>query len=133
MSIPKIIHQTYHSLNFSPEIQESVDSLKSLNPEWEYRFYDDAAIEDFIGKNYYPEILGFYKKINPYYGAARADFFRYLLIYKVGGIYLDIKSSASLVLDEVVENKDKYVLAYWPNLPGEPFEGWGGMRSYCLL
>ncbi len=126
MLIPKIIHQTYHSQNFSDEILESVNSLKAMNPDWDYRFYDDAGIEGFIKKNYQPEILGFYRKINPVYGAARADFFRYLLIYKMGGVYLDIKSYSSLPLNNVVYARDRYILTYWPNLPDEPFAGWGG-------
>ena len=126
MAIPKIIHQTYHSFNFPEEIRQSVDHLRSLNPDWEYRFYDDEGIERFIETNFQPEILRFYKKINPAYGAARADFFRYLLVYKVGGVYLDIKSSTTVPLSQTLHTADRYVLTYWPNLPEDPFPGWGG-------
>ena len=126
MLIPKIIHQTYHSHDFPKEIQSSVDSLKSMNPGWDYRFYDDAGIERFLKENYQPEIIETYQKINPAYGAARADFFRYLVVYKVGGVYLDIKSYANQALDQIIHPNDRYVLTYWPNLPEDPFPGWGG-------
>ena len=47
------------------------------------------------------------------YGAARADLFRYLLMYKTGGVYLDIKSIATRSLDEVLRPDDAYILSQW--------------------
>ena len=113
-SIPKVIHQTYHSKILPPEIQENIDYLKSANPEWELRMYDDEDIINYISQHY-PELLGIYKKINPVYGAAKADFFRYLLIYNEGGVYLDIKSSLSKPLNEILTVEDRYLLCHWQN------------------
>lgn len=79
----------------------------------------------FIKAHYDPGILDVYLRINPVYGAARADFFRYLLMFRVGGVYLDIKSNASQALDRLFHASDRYILAWWPNQPGENFEGWG--------
>lgn len=125
MAIPRIIHQTYHSREFPAAIEASVKALRERNPGWEYRFYDDADIERFIRAEYEPEVYAAYSRINPAYGAARADLFRYLLIYRLGGVYLDIKSSATAPLDDIISPLDRHVLAYWPNGPGEPFAGWG--------
>lgn len=110
--IPKIIHQTYFTRTLSPEIESNIQKLKSENPDWEYRFYDDSDIKEYIAK-YFPEILSLYNKINPKYGAARADFFRYLVIYREGGVYLDIKSSLSKPLDTMLKPDDKFILAHW--------------------
>ncbi|MBX9675106.1 MAG: hypothetical protein K2V71_00660 [Methylotenera sp.] len=110
--IPKIIHQTYLTKKLSPAIEANIEKLKSQNPDWEYRFYDDDDIKEYIGK-YFPEILGIYNKIKPKYGAARADFFRYLVTYREGGVYLDIKSSVSKPLDVMLKSDDKFILAYW--------------------
>ena len=52
MAIPKIIHQTYRSKELPPEIFEIVEGFKSLNPDWEYRFYTDEDILDYIQKNF---------------------------------------------------------------------------------
>lgn len=117
-NIPKVIHQTYHNKTLPPEIQENVDYLKATNPDWELRIYDDDDIIQYITK-YYPELLAIYKKINPVYGAAKADFFRYLLIYNEGGVYLDIKSTASKPLDEILMTDDRYLLSHWQNEPGQ--------------
>jgi hypothetical protein len=50
--------------------------------------------------------------------------FRYLLLYKVGGVYLDIKSSAKFPLDSVLRPDDRFILSKWHNADGE-FEQWG--------
>ncbi len=102
-SIPKIIHQTFKTRNLPPELQENVDKLKAKNPGWEYRFYDDSDIIKFISTFYGYEILTYFERINPKYGAARADLFRYLLMYIYGGVYLDIKSTFTRPIDEVLQ------------------------------
>src|SRR5665213_1678332 len=101
MAIPRIIHQTVPDKNnMRPEFRDNVSRLQSLNKNWEHRLYDDQEIRDFIVDSYGSETIDYYERINPLYGAARADFFRYLLLYKFGGVYLDIKSTASKSLDD---------------------------------
>lgn len=117
--IPKIIHQTYKTKNLPQEIQEVVDKVKDMNPDYEYRFYDDNDCVNFIMQNYQDDSLEMYLRINPNYGSARADFFRYLLMYKVGGVYLDIKSVTTKPLNQSVTFNDEYVLTHW--YPGTPW------------
>ena len=90
--IPKIIHQTWKSDKIDKELYDIINHNLDLNPEYEYRFYTDEDMENYIKHNCSPSEYKAYKKINPKYGAARADLFRYLVIYYEGGIYLDIKS-----------------------------------------
>lgn len=111
--IPKIIHQTYPNKKISYEIKENIKELKELNPGYEYYLYDDNDVEDFIKTYYNDDILKTYYKINPDYGPARADFFRYLLMYIKGGIYLDIKSSCSISFDSIINEDDEYILSHW--------------------
>jgi len=125
-SIPRIIHQTFYERTLSPTLQANVDRLRELNPGWEYRFYDDADIAVFIQENYPPQLWDYYQRIDPCYGAARADLFRYLLMYKVGGVYLDIKSAATRPLDDVVRPDDRFLLSTW----GQEVDGWG--HHYAL-
>ena len=124
-SIPKIIHQVYFSKTLPAEIQKNVEKITALNPGWEYRFYDDADMIDFIRSNYGARILAYYNRINKKYGASRADLFRYLLMYKVGGVYIDIKGSLEKPLDQVLRSDDVYLLSRWRNAKGERYEGWG--------
>lgn len=123
--IPRILHQTYPTRALPPAFQEKVDHLRRLNPGWEHRFYDDADIERFILSAYGQDMLATYTSIAPLYGAARADLFRYLVIYHEGGVYLDIKSSAARPFDEVILPDDTFILSQWDNAPGQEHEGWG--------
>lgn len=123
--ITKIIHQTYRDKNYPKEIQDNINRLIKMNPDWEYKFYDNSDIEEFIKKNYGDIIYSYYNRIDPRYGAAKADLFRYLLIYKVGGVYLDLKSSIIKPLNSTIFDNDEYILSHWNNeQPGEFFE-WG--------
>ncbi|MEL7656657.1 MAG: glycosyltransferase [Bacillota bacterium] len=123
--IPKIIHQTYKTRNLPAELQLIVDQLKAANPEWEYRFYADDDIVRFISTVYGQQVLAYYNRINPNYGAAKADLFRYLLMYKEGGVYLDIKSSFEKPINDILKQDDQYLLCGWDNRKGEKHEGFG--------
>lgn len=112
-TIPRILHQTYHSAILPDELARNVAYLKSQNPGWEHILYDDADIEQFIATEYGPEILAVFNSISPYYGAARADLFRYLLLYKRGGVYLDIKSGLVRPLDDFLLPDEQFLLSQW--------------------
>jgi inositol phosphorylceramide mannosyltransferase catalytic subunit len=129
-SIPRVLHQTFPSRILPIAFRENVRRLRELHPNWDYRFYDDDDIVQYIRAHYGEEIFAYFMRIDPRYGAARADVFRYLLMYREGGVYLDIKSAARGPLDEVLRSDDQYVLSYWR---GSQFSGWGDypeLREY---
>ncbi|WP_113625966.1 glycosyltransferase family 32 protein [Pectobacterium peruviense] len=117
MKISKKIHQVYTKgiYDLPKEILESIEKLKEMNPGWEYFFYDERNIIEYIDKHYGKEMLSVYLNIDPKYGAAKADLFRYLLIYIEGGVYLDIKSSCSIPLDNVIKEDCEILLCSWDN------------------
>lgn len=80
------------------------------NPDWEYRLYDDAERRAFIEAHYDNRTLRLYDRISPRYGAARADFFRYSLMYSVGGVYLDVKSTVVQPLSSVISDDTPYLM-----------------------
>lgn len=113
LKIPRIIHQTYKANDLHADLRENVRVLRERNPNYEYRFYSDEDIVEFIRNNYPSDILETYQMINPEYGPARADYFRYLLMYKVGGVYLDIKSNCDKSFDEIINEEDEIILTHW--------------------
>ena len=124
--IPRILHQTFHSKNNLPkEIRENISKITKSNPDWEYRIYDDDDMINFIMMNYGPHVLNYFNRINPKYGAARADLFRYLLIYKCGGVYMDIKSTIDKPLNCVLNVDDLYLLSNWRDKEENKYSGWG--------
>ncbi|WP_179405131.1 glycosyltransferase family 32 protein [Burkholderia guangdongensis] len=122
--IPKLVHQTFRDRNLPEEIQLNIRNLTANNPGWRHFFYDDFDMFLFIRNHYGHRVLKAFNSINPLYGASRSDFFRYLLIYKVGGVYLDIKSSAARPLDSVTAGH-QYLLSYWDNGSTGTHSGWG--------
>lgn len=131
MQIPRLIHQTLPDKSDIPEaILNNIERLKTNNPGWRHNLYDDKDIHSFIRTHYGKSIHRIYAKINPIYGAARADLFRYLLIAKFGGVYLDIKSGCSQSFDHWLGSEDTLLLSNWRNGKGEAFEGWGIHPEY---
>lgn len=123
--IPRILHQTYSTRTVPDLLRESVESLRELNPSWLYRYWNDEDIIEFIKDAFGWDVLRIYLSINPQYGAARADLFRYLCVFHYGGVYLDIKSSIRDSLNKIIAVDDEYLLSYWNNAPGTRHSGYG--------
>jgi inositol phosphorylceramide mannosyltransferase catalytic subunit len=131
--IPRILHQTYASSKLPEALRLNVDELTQANPGWDHRLYDDAAIEHFIAEHYGADVLAAYRRIDPKYGAARADLFRYLAVYRLGGVYLDIKSRFTRPIDEVLAGDEQFVISRWNNAPGETYENFGMHRDLAQV
>jgi mannosyltransferase OCH1-like enzyme len=123
--IPLLLHQTFRTRELNPELKASVQAMRQGNPGWEYRFYDDADIRDYILNAYGEEFLNYFQALNPKYAAARADLFRYLLMYREGGVYLDIKSHATKPLSEVIRPTDRFLISQWRDGPDNAVAMWG--------
>jgi mannosyltransferase OCH1-like enzyme len=126
MAIPRIIHQTVDDKrSLHPRFLANISHLISSNPQWRHVLYDDGDRASFISDRYGSDALSYYNRINPTYGSAKADLFRYLAVYELGGVYLDIKSTATRPLDDVLSPNDEYLLSHWSNREGHPYKGWG--------
>lgn len=111
--IPKKIFQLVSDKKkIDKKFEKNIAYIKKLNPDWEYTLMDDADIQEYLSLHY-PEIIPYYNRINPKYGAAKADLFRYLLIYREGGVYLDLKSAMKYPLNRIIHPDDQYILSYW--------------------
>ena len=127
-TIPKVIYQVYTNPVLPPVLEENIRSIKALNPGWEHRLFRESDIEDFIRDEFGDTVLDYYYRIQPEYLVARIDLFKYLLMYKQGGVYLDIKSSAEKPLDEVLRADDVFLLSRWPTGESQ-YRGWGKHRK----
>jgi len=104
--------------------------MRKKNQEYSYEFYDDNRIEQFLSSEFDQNMLELYRKLN--IGAAKADFFRYAVLLKKGGIYLDIDSTINGRLNEFILPGDIAVISAEKNpglyvqwalifAPGHPF------------
>lgn len=125
MSIPKKIHQSARTTELAAEVRENVGLIKALHPDWDYQFYDDERCAEYIRRHFDLKMMRLYERINPVYGAARADLFRYLLMFREGGLWLDLKSSVVRRLDNSIKNSDTIIFSQWENRLGELYPGTG--------
>jgi mannosyltransferase OCH1-like enzyme len=113
--IPRVIHQT-DEMPFEQlpaEYKRNLQDIAHRNPTYEHRYYDAQGRVAFIRSKYDEAMVQTYLSIDPAYGPARADLFRYLLVYEEGGVYFDMKSGPKAPLDEVIRDTDEYLLSNW--------------------
>jgi len=104
MPIPKIVHQT-HPTCILPESSLIVrTNMMESNSEYKFLLYDDAEIDSFMKRCFAGEVYDCFSALNV--GAAKADLWRYCILYHVGGIYLDIDSRIIGSIDELIEDTD---------------------------
>jgi mannosyltransferase OCH1-like enzyme len=108
MPIPKIIYQTWKTKNLHENCLQIKKNIQDLNPEYEMILYDDDDMKQFIKQNFDEYIYNCYLKLN--IGAAKADFWRYCILYKNGGVYLDMDSIISHPLNELILEDDACII-----------------------
>jgi mannosyltransferase OCH1-like enzyme len=124
-SVPRILHMTCPSMSIPADLQANIDSLRSMNPGWLIKIHTDADIERYIHGIGNQHVQRAYQRLHPAYGAARADLFRYLVLFQEGGVYLDMKSTCEQPLDKLAGAEGGFLLAQWDNDAGERHEAWG--------
>jgi inositol phosphorylceramide mannosyltransferase catalytic subunit len=116
--IPKIIYRTHIDIEKIKPYQKVLDKTKEILPDYETKIYYNKDVKEYIKNNFSERIYNAYNSINDDFGPAKADFFRYLIIYKEGGIYLDIKSGPIKNIDNIIEKLNgKLAISNWTNLP----------------
>ena len=84
--IPKLIHQTAKTAELPECCRAMRDRLVALHPDWTYKLWTDADNLAFV-KAEFPDFLHVYVGLPK--NIMRADVIRYLLMYRLGGLYLD--------------------------------------------
>lgn len=106
--INKNIFQSWHTKKLHTSLQEKIDIFKKLNSKYIYYLYDDNDMDNFVNEHYKGEIANCYNKLNII--VAKVDFWRYLVLYKYGGVYLDMDSSIEQPLDELINDHDQAII-----------------------
>lgn len=87
LQIPRRIIQTAKHRTLTLKQRAFTANIKLLNPDFEWCFFDDADIDQFIDREF-PQ----YRAVFDGYPSQiqRLDFFRYLAVYRLGGFYFDL-------------------------------------------
>jgi hypothetical protein len=97
--IPKVIYQCYKDKNIPPIVKER---WLKLNPDFDYKFYDDNECYQFILEYYGKAYANFFKNIKD--GPIRSDFWRICILYQFGGVYADVDIEPLIPIDEIVNS-----------------------------
>ena len=87
--IPLNIYQTWYTKDLPPLMKKTVDMIIRNNPQFNHQLFDDNDCRNFIKDNFDENVLNAFDTLIP--GAYKADLWRYCVLYKNGGVYLDIK------------------------------------------
>lgn len=90
MSIPKTIWQTYKtSFEELPSYaKEAAQTWIDLNPDYEYKYMSDTEVESFILQEYGQRWRDIF--VSCPVGVMKGNIFRFLIIYRYGGVYADL-------------------------------------------
>ena len=87
MKIPRIIHQIYEDPAGPPaNLLHIAESWKEHHPDWEYRFWNRQMMHDFL-ESRCADFLPYYRAYP--FNVQRWDAIRYLILYYIGGLYVD--------------------------------------------
>ena len=133
-SPPKIIHQIWtggrqeleHFQNKLARKNKKQHFLKwtatwqTMHPTWTYFLWDLTSMHFFVS-SLYPCFLETYNHLST--DIKRTDFFRILVLFHMGGVYVDIDFEALKPMDEFIRGHDIYLAEHvhnyeageWPN------------------
>lgn len=107
--IPKNIYLIFIS-DDEKEMDElminNIENTKKLNPEYKINLFNKNDCIKFIKQNYSIRELNAFYKLNSY--AYRSDLVRYLLLYKFGGIYMDIRMVCKYSFDKIFNKNTEF-------------------------
>jgi mannosyltransferase OCH1-like enzyme len=109
-NIPKIIFRTgkYKVEDLPKEVLDLYDNEMRSNADYTLFYFDDKDVDNFVILEYGILMFDCMSKLIP--KAFQADFWRYLVLYKYGGIYLDFTMHTLVPFDEIIkDHKEVYV------------------------
>lgn len=112
-SIPKHIYRSWFTKDVDSFTKKSIDKMMALNPEYTHEIFTDEEMDFFVNVNFSKEISSAYNKLNII--VAKVDFWRYLILYKYGGVYLDIDSTIEVPLHNLIKENDDAIISFENN------------------
>jgi mannosyltransferase OCH1-like enzyme len=111
-TIPPYVYQTWHTNDIPllpPGMQDCIYKLRGQNPEFTFHLFDDDDCREFLRQYFDADVLQAYDDLVP--GAFKSDLWRYCMLYKHGGVYLDIKYACcnDFKLVSLLDGPDFYV------------------------
>lgn len=88
-SVPLVVYQSWGYRKIPYYMQQTIEANMKLNSEFDFYIFSDEDCQKFIEDNYENDVAIAFNTLKP--GAYKSDLWRYCVLYKRGGIYMDIK------------------------------------------
>jgi mannosyltransferase OCH1-like enzyme len=99
--------------NIPQKMQLVIDKNRELNPEFNFFIYSDDACRDYIRRNFEKEVVDAFDTLVP--GAYKSDLWRYCILYKEGGVYMDIKMECKVPFSRLIKQQPITLVADLPH------------------
>jgi mannosyltransferase OCH1-like enzyme len=111
--VPLNLYLTWSVKKLPAKMQENVDRMRKVNPEFNIQIFDCDERREFIKNNFPEDILTAYDTLIP--GAYKADLWRLCVLYINGGIYADIKFNCINNFKFIALTEKEHLLLDRPN------------------
>jgi hypothetical protein len=109
--IPKVIHISWKSKDIvnSNHIfpKNTIQKLIELSPNWKLELSDDQEVNQYLKDNLETSD---YNLIKTRHIVEKCDLWRLIKLYIEGGVYVDIDRLCNIALDDILDEKTKFVL-----------------------
>ena len=119
--ISKTIYQTWSTQTLPDKLEKLHNKMRLKNSSYEHIIYTDSQMNDYINANADKDIKDTYWKMK--HIVARADIWRYMILFNNGGVYLDIDSQINNSLDDLIQDNDRAIIT--PEIHENLFIQWG--------
>ena len=106
--IPRILWQTNFTDRCSLPVWLNYRRNRRLSADFEHRYVSTEARAEYMAKSAPPHVAAAYARLTD--GAAQADLWRLVTLYREGGVYLDIDASLVRPLSAIVAGHDAVYL-----------------------
>jgi hypothetical protein len=90
-------------------MKETMDKVLKENPQFDHYLFSHKSCEKFIEDNFSKSVLKAFRMLKP--GAYKSDLWRYCVLFKRGGVYMDVKFYPVVPLVDLLTNHPDMFIA----------------------
>ena len=98
--VPLVIYQSWTTNMIPPMMKQNMMKVVANNPQFNHFLYSHEKCRQFIHDNYSKDVVDAFDGFKP--GAFKSDLWRYCIMYKLGGVYMDVKFYPSVPLVDII-------------------------------
>ena len=125
--VPLIVYLTWNSRSVPAAMKQSIENSMANNPDCDFYIFSDEDCRKFLEENYDAAIVKAFDCLKP--GAYKSDLWRYCILYKLGGIYIDIKMRALMPFRDLINELGAPLYVKDRDVYGKTYGIWNGFLA----